>query len=113
MARLPDDQRAALVLFELGGLSQAEIATAIGVPSGKVKALVFQARSELMAERDARATPCASIREELSVARGGALRRGPLRRHLKHCEPCQAFRDAVATQRAGFARSSPSRRRWA
>src|SRR5688572_6946451 len=65
LGRLPEDQRGALVLFELGGLSQAEIATAIGVPSGKVKALVFQARTELMAERDARQASCESIREEL------------------------------------------------
>ena len=35
MARLPEDQRGALVLFELGGMSQAEIATAIGVPAGQ------------------------------------------------------------------------------
>src|SRR6478609_3073141 len=103
LGRLPEDQRAALVLFELGGMSQAEIASSIGVPAGKVKALVFQARTELMAERDARSTPCATIREELAVARGGALRRGPLRRHLNHCEPCQAYRTAVANQRAGFA----------
>ena len=107
LGRLPEDQRAALVLFELGGLSQAEIAAAIGVPAGKVKALVFQARTELMAERDARSTPCATIREELSVARGGALRRGPLRRHLNHCEPCQAYRAAVTTQRAGLASILP------
>ena len=107
LGHLPDDQRAALVLFELGGLSQAEIGQAIGVPAAKVKALVFQARTELMAERDARSTPCATIREELSVARGGALRRGPLRRHLKHCEPCQAFRIAVTTQRAGLASIIP------
>jgi RNA polymerase sigma factor (sigma-70 family) len=107
LGRLPEDQRAALVLFELGGMSQAEIAGAIGVPAGKVKALGFQARTELMAERDARSTPCSSIREELAVARGGALRRGPLRRHLNHCEPCQAYRMAVATQRAGFAQILP------
>ena len=107
LARLPEDQRGALVLFELGGLSQAEIATAIGVPAGKVKALVFQARSELMAERDARIASCDSIREELAVARGGALRRGPLKRHLRQCEPCDAFRVAVAAQRLGLASIMP------
>ena len=107
LGRLPEDQRAALVLFELGGLSGAEIGTAIGVPASKVKALVFQARTELMAERDARSTPCTSIREELAVAHGGALRRGPLRRHLKHCEPCQAYRTVIATQRAGLASILP------
>jgi RNA polymerase sigma factor (sigma-70 family) len=107
LGRLPEDQRAALVLFELGGLSQAEIGGAIGVPSGKVKALVFQARTELMAERDARATPCETIREELAVARGGALRRGPLRRHLRNCASCDAYRVAVAEQRAGLASILP------
>src|SRR4051794_40904696 len=107
LGRLPEDQRAALVLFELGGLSQAEIGVAIGVPAGKVKALVFQARAELMAERDARSTPCTTIREELAVARGGALRRGPLPRHLRLCDPCQAYRAAVMTQRAGLASILP------
>ena len=95
------------MLFELGGMSQAEIGRAIGVPAGKVKALVFQARTELMAERDARSTPCETIREELAVARGGALRRGPLRRHLRNCAPCEAYRIAVAEQRAGLASILP------
>ena len=73
LGRLPDDQREALVLFELGDLSHAEIAATIGCPPGKVKALVFQARTTLIAERDARGTPCEEIREQLEVARGGAL----------------------------------------
>ena len=80
---------------------------AIGVPAGKVKALVFQARTELMAERDARLASCESIREELAVARGGALRRGPLKRHLRQCEPCDAFRAAIAAQRTGLASILP------
>ena len=103
LGRLPEDQRAALVLFELGGMSQAEIAGSIGVPAGKVKALVFQARTELMAERDARSTPCNTIREELAVARGGSLRRGPLRRHLKHCEPVRP----TASRSRASAQASP------
>jgi RNA polymerase sigma factor (sigma-70 family) len=103
LGRLPDDQREALVLFELGDLSHAEIAATIGCPTGKVKALVFQARTALIAERDARGTPCEEIRDQLEVARGGVLRRGSLRRHLRQCEPCRAYGGAVATQRAGLA----------
>ena len=103
LGRLPDDQREALVLFELGDLSHAEIAAAIGCPPAKVKALVFQARSALIAERDARATPCEDIREQLEVARGGVLRRGPLRRHLRQCEPCAAYGLAVTRRRANLA----------
>ena len=79
---LPDDQREALVLFELGDLSQTEVADVIGVEPVKVKALVFQARSALIENREARAIPCAEIREQLATASGGALRRAPLRRHL-------------------------------
>jgi RNA polymerase sigma factor (sigma-70 family) len=103
LGRLPDDQREALVLFELGDLSHAEIAATIGCPTGKVKALVFQARTALIAERDARGTPCEDIRDQLEVARGGVLRRGSLRRHLRQCEPCRSYGGAVARQRAGFA----------
>jgi RNA polymerase sigma factor (sigma-70 family) len=103
LARLPDEQREALVLFELGGSSQAEIASVLGCPPAKVKALVFQARSTLIAERDARSTPCEAIREQLSVARGGVLRRGALRRHVRQCAPCDAYRLAVAGQRERFA----------
>ena len=42
--RLPDDQRAALVLAELADLSHDQIAEVIGVRPGKVKALIHQAR---------------------------------------------------------------------
>jgi RNA polymerase sigma factor (sigma-70 family) len=49
LARLPEDQRGALVLFELGDLNHAEIATVIGCVPRKVKALVFQARAALIA----------------------------------------------------------------
>ena len=107
LGRLPDDQREALVLFELGDLSHAEIAATMGCPAGKVKALVFQARTGLIAERDARETPCEQIRGQLEVARGGALRRGSLRRHLRQCEPCRSYGVAVTTQRANLARVLP------
>jgi RNA polymerase sigma factor (sigma-70 family) len=107
LAQLPDDQRAALVLSELGDLSHVEIADAIGCQPGKVKALVFQARTTLIADRDARETPCDDIRAELSVASGGALRRGPLKRHLRQCDPCRAFQVAVGRQRAGLASILP------
>jgi RNA polymerase sigma factor (sigma-70 family) len=102
LARLPEDQRGALVLYELGDLSHAEIASVLRCAPDKVKALVFQARSTLIADRDARETPCANIREQLEVARAGALRRGSLRRHLRQCEPCSAYRVLVAHQRAGL-----------
>jgi RNA polymerase sigma factor (sigma-70 family) len=97
--RLPEDQRSALVLAELADMPHAEIGAVIGVPASKVKALVHQARTHLIAERDARETPCEQIRAQLATARGGELRRGPLRRHLNACESCREYRKAVADQR--------------
>jgi RNA polymerase sigma factor (sigma-70 family) len=103
IARLPDDQRAALVLAELGALSHDEIAEVVDCPKGKVKALVFQARSSLMASRQARETPCGEIREQLATLSGGALRRGALRRHVRECQGCREFEAEVKRQRQAMA----------
>jgi RNA polymerase sigma factor (sigma-70 family) len=98
--RVPTEQRLALVLTELGDLSHAEVAEVLGVEAGKVKALVFQAREHLQARRFARRLPCADVQAELSVARGAATRRGPLRRHVEQCAVCGAFEQEVHRQRA-------------
>jgi RNA polymerase sigma factor (sigma-70 family) len=107
VAALPEDQRAALVLAELGAVSHEEIALVLEVPRQKVKALVFQARTSLAASRTARETPCADIREQLANLRGGALRRTTLHRHLRECPGCRAFREEVAIQRKTLAVALP------
>jgi RNA polymerase sigma factor (sigma-70 family) len=103
LQRLPADQREALVLSELGALPHDEVAAVIGCQKDKVKALVFQARSSLASSRQARETSCTQIREELSTASGGALRRAHLRRHLRDCAGCREFRDQVKHQRVAMA----------
>ena len=107
LRRLPEDQREALVLSELGDLSHDDIGEVLGVKREKVKALVFQARENLIGWREARATPCQVIREELATLRGGALRRGHIRRHLEECPECTAFRAEVHRQRAAMAALMP------
>jgi RNA polymerase sigma factor (sigma-70 family) len=107
LQRLPDDQRAALVLFELGDESHAQIAAVLGVRREKVKALVFQAREALMRARDARATPCVEIREELSTVVGRVPRRSVARRHIDRCPGCAEFEREVRRQRAAFAAILP------
>jgi RNA polymerase sigma factor (sigma-70 family) len=103
LQQLPEDQRAALLLSSLGDLGGDEIAEVIGCRPQKVKALVFQARTSLMNEREARDTSCEVVREQLATLRGGALLRGPLRRHVRHCDGCRAFRDATRKQREALA----------
>ncbi|MDQ6749827.1 MAG: RNA polymerase sigma factor [Actinomycetota bacterium] len=103
LSRLPEDQRAAIVLAEIGSLGHGEIGDVLGCSREKVKALVFQARSSLAASRQARATSCPEIREQLATLRGGALRRTTLRRHLRECAGCREFNDEVRRQRQAFA----------
>jgi RNA polymerase sigma factor (sigma-70 family) len=107
LGELPERQRAALVLTEVHGLSQAEIGTVLGVRSEQVKAYVFQARSNMVADRDARKDDCREIREELATARGASLLRGRLRRHIRACSTCQAYADSVARQRRQLAALIP------
>ena len=96
---LPDEQRAALVLSELGGLSHADIAEVIERKETDVKALVFRARSALIDWRQARETPCEEVREQLADLRGGSLRRRWLSRHLQSCAGCREFKGQVKAQR--------------
>jgi RNA polymerase sigma factor (sigma-70 family) len=104
---LPEEQRAALVLAEAGGVPHEEIADILDVPREKVKALVFQARSSLIASKEARETSCETIRGQLVELKGGALRRNTLRRHLKECAGCRAFRTALQDQRRLLAVALP------
>ena len=77
------------------------------MPAGEGEGARLPGAPTLIAERDARSRPCESIREQLSVARGGVLRRGALRRHVRQCAPCDAYRLAVAEQRDRLAAVLP------
>ncbi|MGZ6691843.1 MAG: RNA polymerase sigma factor, partial [Solirubrobacteraceae bacterium] len=83
--RLPAEQRAALVLFELGDHSHAEIAEVLGVGREKVKALIFQAREALVRGREARDSSCAEVRERLATVRGKIPVRSTTRAHIDRC----------------------------
>jgi RNA polymerase sigma factor (sigma-70 family) len=96
---LPEPQRAALVLAELQGLKQDEIADVLGVQTKQVKAYAYQARANLIAERAARDTDCAAIREELATAHGANRLKSKLRRHLRTCEACRDFDRGVVHHR--------------
>jgi RNA polymerase sigma factor (sigma-70 family) len=107
LRELPDEPRAALLLTELGDLSQAEVADVLGCEVSRVKGLVFRARSALIARREAREMPCETIREQLANLRGGSLRRSELRLHLRECPGCRAYREQVRQQRGMLALALP------
>jgi len=104
---LPEQQRGALLMAEVSGLTHAEIAGVLDCEPHKVKALVFRARSGLIERREARDAPCLEIREELANLRGGSLRRGRLRHHLRVCDGCREYRDELKRQRSMLAAVLP------
>jgi RNA polymerase sigma factor (sigma-70 family) len=61
LERLPENQRAAIVLRELAGLSYAEIGEAIGVTVASVQMLVFRGRRALRTELGARGGGAAAL----------------------------------------------------
>jgi RNA polymerase sigma factor (sigma-70 family) len=91
--RLPDQQRSALLMRELGGMSYAEVAEALGVSVPAVKSLLVRARIALVQAIEARDAACSEIRTELMLAHDRRVRPGArARRHMRDCAGCREFR---------------------
>lgn len=105
--QLPERQKTALVLSEVGDLDHSQIAQVLECETKQVKALVFQARSALIEDRRAREVPCAEIREQLATGSAGELRRSFLRRHVRVCSGCADFRGELRRQRRMLAVALP------
>jgi RNA polymerase sigma factor (sigma-70 family) len=106
--RLPEQQRSALLMRELDGLSYAELADALGTSLPAVKSLLVRARIGLVQAGEARDTACADIRSELALAaRRGVRASGRSRRHLRDCRGCRDYRHALRSLEHGLAALQP------
>lgn len=106
--RLPDQQRSALLMRELGGISYADVAQALGVTVPAVKSLLVRARVSLAAAGEARDTACEEIRAELVMAHEGRVRPNSMaRRHLRDCPGCREFRGHLRGVRRGLLALAP------
>jgi RNA polymerase sigma factor (sigma-70 family) len=101
--RLPEQQRSALLMREMDGLSYAELAEALGVSLQAVKSLLVRARIGLVEAVEARDTACSEIRLDLADAFDRGVRASGLaRRHLRDCDGCVAYRTQLRTVRHGL-----------
>jgi RNA polymerase sigma factor (sigma-70 family) len=101
LADLPEQQRAALLLRELDGLSHEEVASTLDVSEAASRQLVKRARNGLVAAAEARDAECSEIRELLLTAHDE--RRRPSEhalRHVRGCSACREFRDGLKATRA-------------
>ena len=96
--KLPETQRAALLLREMDALSYEEIAAAMDTTVPSVKSLLVRARISLAEASQARLLTCGEVHVELSEAAEG-LRKvsAPVRRHVRECEECADFRSQIRT----------------
>lgn len=93
LAALPEQQRDALLMRELEGLSHESVAAQLGVTPEATRMLVVRARENLVKSVAARDASCPDIRDDLARAHDGRRRPSEhARRHLRTCEPCSSYR---------------------
>jgi RNA polymerase sigma factor (sigma-70 family) len=93
---LPEQQRSALLMREMEGLSYNDLAAALGVTVPAVKSLLVRARVGLVEANEARDAACVEIRDDLASAFDRGVRpSGRAKRHLKDCAGCRDYRGAL------------------
>jgi RNA polymerase sigma factor (sigma-70 family) len=94
--QLPEQQRSALLMREMEGLSYNELADALDVTVPAIKSLLVRARVGLVEAIEARDTDCAEIRHDLAAAFDRGVRAsGRSRKHLRECAGCRDYRSAL------------------
>jgi RNA polymerase sigma factor (sigma-70 family) len=107
--RLPDQQRSALLMREMSGMTYAEIAGVLGLSVPAVKSLLVRARVGLAAALQARDTACQAIRTELADAHDRGVRpSGLARRHLHDCSGCRDYRSELRRVSGQLAALTPA-----
>jgi RNA polymerase sigma factor (sigma-70 family) len=106
--KLPETQRAALLLREMDALSYEEIAAAMDTTVPSVKSLLVRARISLTEASQARLLTCGEVRIELSEAAEGLRKASaPVRRHVRECEECADFRSQLRSNEKALAALFP------
>lgn len=111
LRELPERQRAALVMRELGGLEYCEIGAVLETSAAGAKQATYDARRALHDLAKGRAMECAVVCSAVSHGDGRALRGRAVRAHLRACEDCRDYRSAIASRQskvAGLAPAMPS-----
>ena len=102
LGRLPERQREALVMREMGGLEYAEIASALAMSAPAARQAVYEGRTALLDLAAGRDMDCAAIQRTLSDDDRRAARGRKLKAHLGDCAVCTAFAGAMQSRRTDF-----------
>jgi RNA polymerase sigma factor (sigma-70 family) len=107
--RLPEQQRSALLMRELAGMSYADLSASLGISVGAVKSLLVRARVALAQAAEARDTSCYLVREQLVEAHDRGIRpNANARKHMRDCVGCKSFRRELRGMSRQLAAVSPA-----
>src|SRR3712207_4297062 len=106
--RLPEQQRSALLMREMEGLTYADLAEALDVSVPAVKSLLVRARIGLTEAAEARNTACSEIRDDLALSFGKGVRASArARKHMRECSGCRDYRTQLRTVQQGLNALNP------
>src|ERR671915_974052 len=109
VGRLPEQQRSALLMREIDGLSYTDLAGALDVTVPAVKSLLVRARVGLVEAQESRDADCGEIRRDLLAAYDrGVKASGRARRHMRECAGCREYRSALRGVQRSFAALTPA-----
>jgi RNA polymerase sigma factor (sigma-70 family) len=104
VGRLPEQQRSALLMREMDGMSYADLAVTLDVTVPAVKSLLVRARVGLVEAAEARDADCHDIRADLAASCDrGVKASAHARKHLRNCRGCREYRAALRGVRRSFA----------
>jgi RNA polymerase sigma factor (sigma-70 family) len=104
---LPDRQRGALVMRELGGLGFEEIGAALGTSPATARQTLYEARQSLRQMDEGREMDCDAVTRALSDADGRVTRRRDIRAHLRACPDCRRFSEEIEGRRRDLGALAP------
>jgi RNA polymerase sigma factor (sigma-70 family) len=108
VGQLPEQQRSALLMREIDGMTYADLANALDVTVPAVKSLLVRARVGLVEAAEARDADCAEIQADLLRAYDkGVKASGRARKHMRTCDSCTEYRGALRGMRRSFAALAP------
>ncbi|MEZ5080700.1 MAG: sigma-70 family RNA polymerase sigma factor [Thermoleophilia bacterium] len=115
IARLPERQRAALMMREVGGLSHRHVAGAMKTSAEDVRRLVHDARVSLVENEAGREDACSAVRSRIANGDRRVMRGRRVAAHLRECPGCALFATADAERRrrlAGWIPVYPAAAAW-
>ena len=106
---LPEQQRSALLMRELDGMSYQELADALDATIPAVKSLLVRARIGLVEAAEARDISCLDIRCDLQSAHQRGVRpSGRAKRHMRGCDSCRNYRRGLKGLRHALPSAAPA-----